>query len=108
MKMLLIGIGQEVSLDSLDTPKNFLLFEREDGTDFRVHVDQAAVAEVLLASKQEQAPPVGREVPEREAPIEEHATEFGGDVEEGPGEMQGGFLPEPEEQYASEDDVASL
>ena len=107
MKMLLIGIGQEVSLDSLDTPKNFLLFEREDGTDFRVHVDQAAVAEVLLASKQEQPPPAGREVPEREAPIEEQATEFGGDAE-GPEESDNRFLPEPEEQYASEDDVASL
>lgn len=106
MKMLLVGIGQETPLDKLDQTKNFLLFEREDGTDFRVHVDQEAVREVILASSvpQVQESEHAQEFKARIA-LEEQATEFGGDAEE-PDPQE--FMEEPPEQYGDEDEVPSV
>ena len=113
MKMVLIGIGQEVSLDQLNNTKNFLLFKKEDGTDFRVHVTQEAVQEVLMATAD--VPEHSKEMQARIAletlPDEEHATEFGGGALETPEGMADGssdFIPEPPEQYGDEDSVPSL
>jgi len=110
MNLLLVGIGQETSLAQLDQTENVLVFKREDGMEFRVHVDQQAVKEVILAASAPSTIEVSQEMKARIAvesmPDESDATEFGGDADESSEEPA--FQEEPQEQYGSEEEVPSL
>ena len=102
MELTLTGVGQEVSLENMERPLNFLLFKRMDGTPLRIHVPEETVKELLTALRSDTAPPQREGLPSD--PVEEGATEFGGDDYEQPPEP----TEEQMEQLNSEDDVPSL
>lgn len=107
-KLLLVGIGQEVSLDQMEKPDNFLLFEQENGSRIRIHVPQETVSELIteLHTEKTAQSDVPREPPEEleEEMSTEGATEFGGESEEEPSPLQ-----DDEDGYiSSEEEVPSL
>lgn len=107
-KLLLVGIGQEVSLDQMEKPDNFLLFEQENGSRIRIHVPQETVSELITELHTEKIahPDAVRGAQEEveEDMSTEGATEFGGESEEEePSPVQDG-----DDYVSSEEEVPSL
>jgi hypothetical protein len=103
--MKLRGIGQDISLEG--ETQNYLDFLRDDGTTFRLPVSEESVklliAEIYKKQDQEQQSPVAAAY--ESEPVEQHATEFGGNGSEEE-EQPEGYVEESLPQ--SESEVPSL